>query len=114
MNADRRVASHLIPVQVTFFKSLIFVKVYIIFCSNNLKLRSFESHTAIPNKEVQGFTGQSLSRKQDPCNENRVPFNENRFFPVRIDLQGVPCEPNRVWVCSVPTLIEIGLTYLEI
>ena len=30
-----------------------------------------------------------------------VPCNENRFFPVRIDLQGVPCKPYRNWVCSV-------------
>jgi hypothetical protein len=30
-----------------------------------------------------------------------VPCNENRFFPVGIDLKGVPCEPYRVWVCSV-------------
>ena len=47
VNADRRVASHLIPAQVTFFKSFIFVKVYILFCSNNLKLRPFESHDGI-------------------------------------------------------------------
>ena len=33
-----------------------------------------------------------------------VLFNENRFFPVRIDLQGVPCKPYRVWVYSVVTL----------
>ena len=45
-----------------------------------------------------------------------VPCNENRVFPVRIDLQGVPCKPYRVWVCSVDKhnlspkncLIEIG------
>ena len=24
-----------------------------------------------------------------------------QFFPVRIELQGVPCKPYRVWVCSV-------------
>ena len=30
-----------------------------------------------------------------------VPCNENRFFPVRIDLQGVPCKPYKVWVYSV-------------
>jgi hypothetical protein len=30
-----------------------------------------------------------------------VPCNENRFFPVGIDSQGVPCELYRVWVCSV-------------
>ena len=29
-----------------------------------------------------------------------VPCNENSFFPVGIDSQGVPCEPYRVWVCS--------------
>ena len=30
-----------------------------------------------------------------------VPCNENRFFPVGIGSQGVPCELYRVWVCSV-------------
>ena len=30
-----------------------------------------------------------------------VPCNKNRVFPVRIDLQGVPCKPYRVWVCSL-------------
>ena len=30
----------------------------------------------------------------------RVPCNENRVFPVGIDLQGVSCKPYRVWVCS--------------
>ena len=30
-----------------------------------------------------------------------VPCNENWFFPVRIDLQGVPCKPYKVWVYSV-------------
>jgi hypothetical protein len=29
-----------------------------------------------------------------------VPCNENRVFPVGIDLQGVPCKLYRVWVCS--------------
>jgi hypothetical protein len=29
-----------------------------------------------------------------------VPCNENRSFPVRIDLQGVLCKPYRVWVYS--------------
>ena len=30
-----------------------------------------------------------------------LPFVENRFFPMRIDLQGVLCKPYRVWVHSV-------------
>ena len=30
-----------------------------------------------------------------------APCNESRVFPVGIDLQGVHCEPYRVWVCSV-------------
>ena len=30
-----------------------------------------------------------------------VPCNEKRFFLVRIDLQGLPCKPYRVWVYSV-------------
>ena len=29
-----------------------------------------------------------------------IPCNENRFFPVGIGSQGVPCELYRVWVCS--------------
>ena len=35
-----------------------------------------------------------------------VPCNENRFFPAGIDLQGVPCEPYRVWVCSEQIFTE--------
>ena len=35
-----------------------------------------------------------------PAMRTGVPCNENRFFPVRIDLQGVPCKPYRVGVCS--------------
>jgi hypothetical protein len=48
--------------------------------------------------------------QENPCNENRdpamrtgFPCIENRFFPVGIDLQGVPCKPYRVWVYSVGT-----------
>ena len=63
-------------------------------------------YTAIPYRDVQGFTGKSLWR-QDPCNENRAPCNKKRFFSVKIDLQalqtqtlyssqGTPCE-------SIPT-----------
>ena len=32
------------------------------------------------------------------------PCNENRFFPVRIDLQGVPCKSYRVWVYSIDNI----------
>ena len=44
--------------------------------------------------------GKPCFHYRDPCNENRVLCNENRVFPLRIDLQGVPCKPYRVWVCS--------------
>ena len=37
-----------------------------------------------------------------------VPCNENRFFPVKIDSQGVPCELYWVWVCSVVTSWSLG------
>ena len=57
---------------------------------------------------LQSLTGKYMDLQGNPCNENRdpvmrtgVPCNENCFFPVRIDLQGVPCKPYRVWVCSV-------------
>ena len=63
------------------------------------------AHTAIPGK-YRGLQG-------NPCNENRDPemrtgvlCNENRFFPVVIDSQGVPCELYRVWVCSVLVLLH--------
>jgi hypothetical protein len=58
---------------------------------------------------MQSLTGKYRGLKGNPCDENRdlvkrtgVFWNENRFFPVRIDLQGVPCKPYRVWVCSAP------------
>ena len=41
-----------------------------------------------------------------------VPCNENRLFLVGIDLQGVPCKPYRVWVCSVLQLSLSGLITL--
>ena len=59
---------------------------------------------------LQSLTGRYRGLQGNPCNENRDPAmrtgvscNENRFFPVRIDLQGVPCKPYRVWVCGVFT-----------
>ena len=64
---------------------------------------------------LQFLTGKYRDLQGNPCYENRdpamrteVPCNENRFFPVRIDLQGVPCKPYRVWVCSayVPCEVE--------
>ena len=60
------------------------------------------------NHTLQSLTGKYRVLQGNPCNENRdpvmrtgVPCNENRFFPVGIGSQGVPCEPYRVWVCSV-------------
>ena len=56
---------------------------------------------------LQSLTGKYRDLQGNPCNENRdpamrtgVPCNENRVFLVVIDLQGVPCKPYRVWVCS--------------
>ena len=40
---------------------------------------------------LQSLTGKYRGLQGNPCNENRVPCNESRFFPVRIDLQGVYC-----------------------
>ena len=42
-----------------------------------------------------------------------VPFNEYRVFPVGIGLQGVPCKPYRVWVCSVAVIL-MDLYHTEI
>ena len=60
---------------------------------------------------LQSLTGKYRGLQGNPCNEIRdpamrtgVPCNENMFFLVRIDLQGVPCKPYRVWVCSVFSL----------
>ena len=57
---------------------------------------------------LQSLTGKYRGLQRNPCNENRdpvmrtrVPCNENRFFPVGIGSQGVPCELYRVWVYSV-------------
>ena len=35
-----------------------------------------------------------------------VPCNENRFYPVGIGSQGVPCELYRVWVYSVGMIFK--------
>ena len=48
---------------------------------------------------LQSLTGKYRGLQGNPCNETKdpamrtgVPCNENRFFPVRIDLQGVPLQ----------------------
>ena len=48
---------------------------------------------------LQSRTGKYRGLQGNPCNENRdpamrngVPCNENKFFPVGIGSQGVPCE----------------------
>ena len=63
---------------------------------------------------LQSLTGKYRGLQGNPCNENRdpamrtgVPCNENRVFPVGIDSQGVPCEPYRVWVCSVSNFVYL-------
>ena len=78
--------------------------------SNNVYFTS--SVIAKPNvSTLQSLTGKYRGLQGNPCNENRdpamrtgVPCNENRVFPVGIGLQGVPCKPYRVWVCSVFSL----------
>ena len=40
-------------------------------------------YTAIPNS----------NENRDPVMRTGIPCNENRYFPVGIDSQGVPCEP---------------------
>ena len=61
---------------------------------------------------LQSLTGKYRGLQGNPCNENRdpamrtgVPCDENRFFPVEIGSQGVPCELYRVWVYSVTNKI---------
>ena len=59
-----------------------------------------ESRNYIEISTLQSLTGKYRGLQGNPCNENMdpamrtgVPCNENRLFPVRIDLQGVPCKP---------------------
>ena len=68
---------------------------------------------------LQSLTGKYRGLQGNTCNENRdpamrtgVPCNENRFFPVGIDSQVVPCELYRVWVCSVINIMIILSTIL--
>ena len=42
-----------------------------------------------------------------------VPSNEKTVFPVRIDLQGIPCEPYRVWVCSVSRQVVLKISTVK-
>ena len=68
---------------------------------------SLKSPKKVDIPTLQSPTGKYRGLQGNPCNETRDPAmrrgvscNENRFFPVRIDSQGVPCELCRVWVCS--------------
>jgi hypothetical protein len=54
------------------------------------------------------LTGKYRVLQGNLCNESRIPamrtgfpVMKTGFFPVRIDLPGVPCKTYRVWVCSV-------------
>ena len=76
---------------------------YFLFFSSSLflpwvALQYCSQYTAIPYRES---TGVYREWKQIPAMRTGVPCNENRVFPVGIDLQGVPCKLYRVWVCSV-------------
>jgi hypothetical protein len=53
---------------------------------------------------MQSLTGKYWSLQGNLCNENRVPAmrtgvpcNENRFFPVRIALQGLGLHKGTIW-----------------
>ena len=52
------------------------------------------NYTAMPYREIQGKPGNA---NRDPAMRTGFP---SKFFPVGIDLQGVPCKPYRVWVYS--------------
>ena len=52
-------------------------------------------------RKYKGLQGNACNENRDPAMRTEVRCNENRGFPVGIDLQGVPCKPYRVWVCSV-------------
>ena len=69
---------------------------------------SLVSSKFLAMRTLQSLTGKYREIQGKPCNENRdpamrtgFPCNESRFFPMGIDLQGVPCKPYRVWVYSV-------------
>ena len=54
-------------------------------------------------RQDRGVQGNRCNENRDPIMRTEIPCNQNRFFSVRIDLQGVPCKPYRVWVYSVYT-----------
>ena len=58
---------------------------------------------------LQFLTEKYRGLQGNPCNENRV-------FPVGVDLQGVPCKLYRVWVCSddTPVLSTVVNSVLKI
>ena len=70
-----------------------------------------------PTGKYRGLQGNPCNETRDPAMRRGVKFrgvscNENRFFPVRIDSQGVPCELCRVWVCSVVLNTIISHTFI--
>ena len=64
-----------------------------------------QNNTAIPNRDYMGLQGNPCNKNRDPAMRTGVPCYENRVFPVRIDSQGVPCEPYGVWVCSAENYV---------
>ena len=68
-------------------------------CVNKVKLL-----TAVAKLASQGSTG--VYREIPVMNAGTLqwdqgfPVMKTGFLPVGIDLQGVPCKPYRVWVCS--------------
>ena len=70
---------------------------------------------------LQFLTGKYRDLQGNPCNEYRdpgmrtgVPCNKNRFFPVGIGSQGVPCELYRVWVCSAWSSSSLNAPYFHL
>jgi hypothetical protein len=58
----------------------------------------------------QGSTG---VYREIPVMRTGVPCNKNRFFPVRIHLQGVPYKPYRVWVEEFSCYVRLVLLKKE-
>ena len=55
--------------------------------------------------KYRGLEGNPYNEKRDPSMRTGVPCNENRFFPVGIDLQGYPVRYTGFWfaVCGKDT-----------
>ena len=79
-------------------------------------LKVMTSYDHYNDSALQSRTEKYRVSQGNPCNENRIPAMRagfpvmNRFSSARIDLQGVPCKPYRIWVCSVLRVLCKPLT----